>query len=261
MREGCESRNRVQSLDRALEMLGMLADAGGEMGVSDLARRLEVHKATTSRLLSTLREHGLVEQSPVSEKYRLGRGLVRLGRLAAGESGLAEVARPVLRELAARTLETVNLAVLAGDRVVNVDQVTASRQVVGVDWVGKETPLHCTANGKALLAFVSALDRRRILAGPLERLTPRTIVDAGALERQLERVRAEGWAFTLEELEVGLNAVGAPVRDATGGVVAAVSVAGPAYRVPARRLAELGSLSREAAGAISRRLGFNGAEQ
>jgi DNA-binding IclR family transcriptional regulator len=256
MRGSCESRNPIRSLDRALELLELLADAGGDMGVTEVARRLEVHKSTASRVLSTLQDHGLVERSPASDKYRLGHGLVLLARAVATELDLARAARPLMQELADGTRETVNLAVLQGDRVVNVDQITASHQVVSVNWVGKETPLHCTSNGKALLAFLPPADRRRILAGPLERLTTRTIADAATLEKQLQRVREEGYAFTLEELEVGLNAVAAPIRDASGSVVAAVSVAGPAYRVPAQRLTELGEMTRTAGAEISRRMGF-----
>jgi DNA-binding IclR family transcriptional regulator len=256
MSTGCDTRNTLRSLDRGLEALELLAGAAGEMGVTELARRLDVHKSTASRLLATLQRHGLVEQDAASDKYRLGFGLARLARAANGGPDLAQAAGPALRELADRTGETVNLAVLQGHRVVNVDEVTASRQVVSVSWVGKDTPLHCTSNGKALLAFLPAAERGRILLGPLERLTARTIVDVPTLERQLGRVREDGYAFTLEELEVGLNAVAAPVRDAAGRVVAAVSVAGPAYRVPAQRLPELGEMTADAAAAVSRRLGF-----
>lgn len=251
-------RNTIQSLDRAVDLLELLATSGKEVGVTELARPLGVHKSTVSRVLATLERRGLVEQSAVSGKYRLGYGLVRLARAAGAELELAQAARPVMEELARRTQETVNLAVLQGDRVVNVDQVTTQRQVVSVNWVGKQTPLHCTSNGKALLAFLPAHERRRILRGPLERLTPRTVVDPAALEQQLERVRHEDWAYTEEELEIGLNAVAAPVRDGNGRVVAAISVAGPAYRVTPERLPELGRLTREAARTVSRRLGFVG---
>jgi DNA-binding IclR family transcriptional regulator len=130
--------------------------------------------------------------------------------------------------------------------------------VVLVNWVGKSTPLHCTSNGKVLLAYLPAAERARLLASPLSRLTGRTITDPAALERQLGRAVAEGYAFTLEELELGLNAVAAPVFDRSGECVAAVSVAGPAYRVTPQRLGELGQMARETGEAISRRLGYTG---
>lgn len=248
--------SRVQSLGRALEILELLASNGKEMGVTDLARRLEVHKSTVSRLLATLQEHGLVEQNPGSEKYRLGYALVRLAGAVVAELDVARVARPVLQELAERTHETVNLAILQGDQVINIDQIAASNLVVNVNWVGKQTPLHSTSNGKALLAFLPEAERRQVLSGPLRRFTPRTIVDKATLDKQLRRVVDDGYAFTLEELEVGLNAVAAPIHDHDGRVVAAVSVAGPSYRVTPQRLSELGEITKEAGDAISRRLGY-----
>ena len=248
-------RNKVQSLDRALEILRLLGSEP-EMRVTDLARRLEVHKSTVFRLLSTLQEHGLVEQNPTTEKYRLGYGLVRLAGAVVAELDLARASRSVLQELATRTGETVNLAILQGDQVVNIDQIAAPNLVVNVNWVGKQTPLHATSNGKVLLAYLSEDARRLLLSRSLPRLTPRTITDARILEKQLRRVLADGYAFTLEELELGLNAVAAPVYAADGRVQAAVSVAGPSYRVTPQRLGELGEMTKEAGAAISRRMGY-----
>lgn len=256
MSTGSVLRNdRVQSLDRALELLELLA-GGRELGVTELSRRLEVHKSTAFRLLATLQERGLVAQNPATEKYRLGYGLVRLAGAVVAEPDLSRAARPVLQELAEQTGETVNLAVLQGGQVINIDQIAAALLVVNVNWVGKQTPLHATSNGKVLVAYVPAEERRRLLGGPLKRFTPRTITDSKTLDRQLARARADGYAFTLEELELGLNAVAAPVWDSAGKVVAAVSVAGPAYRVTPQRLPELGEVAKEAGEKISRRLGY-----
>jgi DNA-binding IclR family transcriptional regulator len=249
------TRNRVQSLDRALEILKLLGSEP-EMRVTDLARRLEVHKSTVFRLLATLQEHGLVEQNPTTERYRLGYGLVRLAGSVVAELDLARTARPILEQLAIRTGETVNLAILQGDQVVNIDQIAAPNLVVNVNWVGKQTPLHATSNGKVLLANLPEDERGRVLGRSLPRLTPRTITDPKILEKQLRRVVDDGYAFTLEELEVGLNAVAAPVFAADGRVLAAVSVAGPAYRVTPQRLTELGEMTKDAGEAISRRLGY-----
>jgi DNA-binding IclR family transcriptional regulator len=247
--------DRVQSLDRALQILELLAD-GHELGVTELARRLEVHKSTAFRLLATLLERGLVDQNPSTEKYRLGYGLVRLAGAVAAEPDLTRAARPVLDELAERSGETVNLAVLQGGQVVNIDQIAARHLVVNVNWVGKQTPLHATSNGKILVAWSAPEERRRLLGGPLKRFTSRTITDSRLLDRQLSRARADGYAFTLEELEVGLNAVAAPVWSSDGRVTAAVSVAGPAYRVSPQRLPELGQMVKQSGETISRRLGY-----
>jgi DNA-binding IclR family transcriptional regulator len=245
----------VQSVGRALGILEALAD-GGEMGVTELGRLLGVHKATASRLVATLADRGLVERNPETDKYRLGFGLIHLAGAALAGLELVRQAHPVLEDLAERTRETVNLAVLEGDAVLHVDQIAGTRSVVSVSWVGRRTPVHCTSNGKVLLAFLDGPERERLLASPLERRTANTIVDPDQLRAQLVEVQARGYAQTVEELEEGLNAVAAPVHRADGEVVAAVSVAGPAFRMRPAELPRIGRMAVDAAGAISRRMGY-----
>jgi IclR family acetate operon transcriptional repressor len=245
----------LQSVNRALRALELIAEAG-QLGVTELGRRLGVHKATASRLVATLAERGMVERDPITEKYRLGFGLIRLAGAAMASMDLVRIARPMLEELADRTRETVNLGVLSGDAVVYIDQVTGTRSIVAVSWVGRRTPLHCTSNGKVLLANVGDAERARLLATPLHRETRSTVTDAATLETQLDEIRRRGYATTMEELEEGLNAVAAPIRRADGEVVAALSVSGPAFRMRPVDLPRVGRLTMEAASAISRRLGY-----
>jgi DNA-binding IclR family transcriptional regulator len=244
----------LQSVTRALVSLELIAEAG-ELGVTELGRRLGVHKATASRLAATLAERGLVERDPATDRYRLGFGLIRLAGAAMAGLDLVSSARPVLEDLAEETRETVTIAVLSGDDVVAIDQVTGTRSIVSVSWVGKRTPLHSTSTGKVFLAHMDDADRERRLAPPLGRSTKRTIADPGQLQVQLGEVRRRGYAQTLEELEEGLNAVAAPVRQADGEVVAALSVSGPAFRMRAVDLPRIGRLTIEASDKISRRLG------
>lgn len=245
----------VQSVGRAVRILELVADHPGQLGVTELGRRLGVHKATAFRLVSTLAEGGLLERDPATDKYRPGFGLVRLASTALAGLDLIRQARPVLERLAEHTQETVNLAVLEGREVMNIDQVAGSHAVVNVNWVGKRTPLHCTSNGKVLLAYLPKRERERALARPLARRTPRTIVDPEVLRTQLHQARARGYSSTVEELEVGLNAVAAPVREPSGDVVAAVSVAGPAYRLTPARIPEIAQAVVASAAEISRRMG------
>ncbi len=245
----------IQSVRRAMNLLELLAD-NEELGVTELGRRLGVHKATASRLVSTLAERGLVERNPATEKYRLGFGVIHLAGAALAGLDLVRQARPVLEELAERTRETVNLAVLDGDAVLHLDQISGKHTVVSVSWVGRRTPLHCTSNGKVLLAYGDEPTRERLLALPLERRTPNTIVDPERLRALLVEVRTRGYAQTVEELEEGLNAVAAPVHAASGEVVAAVSVSGPAFRLRPVELPRVARLAMDAAGAISRRMGY-----
>jgi IclR family acetate operon transcriptional repressor len=253
MRDGDGSN--LQSVTRAIRALELIAETG-QVGVTELGRMLGVHKATASRLVATLAERGLVERDPVSEKYRLGFGLIRLAGAAMAGMDLVRTAHPVLEDLAERTRETVNVGVLSGDAVVYVDQIFGTRAIVSVSWVGRRAPLHCTSNGKVLLASLPEAERDRLLDRPLERPTSHTIVDPDTLRTQLREIEVRGYAQTLEELEEGLNAVAAPVRRPDGEVVAALSVSGPAFRMRPVDLPRIARLTMEAAGAVSRRLGY-----
>jgi DNA-binding IclR family transcriptional regulator len=163
-------------------------------------------------------------------------------------------ARPELEALSARTRETANLAVLDGFDVVYVDQVTGSHAVVTANWVGLRRPAHASSSGKVLLAFGDETVVEALLSRRLARLTARTITDAAVLRRTLADVRRRGFAATVGELEDQLSTVAAPVR-VDGRVIAAVSVSGPAYRLPPRDHARLGRLVVEAGQAISKRMG------
>ncbi len=253
-----ESGVLIQSVQRATRLLKAFDNGPAELGVMELSRRVELHKSTVSRLLATLESEGLVERVPATEKYRLGFMLVRLAGQVTHFGDVREAARPVLIELTERSHETVHLAVLDGDEVVNVEQLSGPHLVREANWVGQRTPLNCVANGKALLAFQPAPTIERILSGSLPRFTERTIADPQRLRRDLARVRERGYAQALGEIEEGLNAIAAPIRDAAGAVVAAVSVSGPAYRVTADRIPDLGALVVAAAAKISARLGFSG---
>jgi DNA-binding IclR family transcriptional regulator len=245
-------RNGVQTVDRALQLLQAFEAPEQELGVTELAGALGVHKSTASRLAATLAGRGFLERAPGSESFRLGPELGRLGLLAArGGEDLVELARPAMARLAADTGETVNLALLEGDEAVNVAQVDG-RHIVGVgSWTGRRTALHCTANGKALLAFVAGAPR----ASRLEAFTERTIATSGALERELALVRAAGYAIAVGELEEGLHAVAVPLFDRADRCMAALSVSGPAYRLPPATLAELADRCKGAAAEIESRLG------
>ena len=220
-----EPGGSLQSVNRALTALELVADAG-EIGVSELGRQLGVHKATASRLAAVLAERGLLERDPVTERYRIGFGLVRLAGAAMSGLDLVRLARPILETLAERAREATNLGVRSGDDIVYVDQISGTRSIVTVSWVGKRTPMHCTSNGKVLLAWAEETDRDRVLEGPLETFTPHTVVDPDALRAELVSVRTRGYAQAVEEFEDGLNAVAAPVRQADGRVIAALGVSG-----------------------------------
>ncbi len=247
----------IQSVDRAVDVLEYLAERD-DGAVTDLAAALGVHKSTAFRLLAALEARGLVEQVSERGRYRLGFGLVRLAGAAAARLDLVEQSRPVTRRLALEVGETVNIARLEGDAVVNLDQVMGGATVATQNWVGQRTPLHATSSGKVLLAAAPPEERTRLLARPLEVFTPATITDRAVLETELDRSAASGWAATREELELGLNAIAAPVRGRDGTVVAAVSVSGPSYRLGPERFEAVAAAVVAAGDEISRRLGWRG---
>lgn len=246
--------NGIQTVDRVLRMLGAFGPERPEVAVGDFAALLGVHKSTASRLAATLAGRGFLERAPGGKGFRLGPALGRLGLLALGGRDLVALAREPMERLAAETGETVNLAVADGDAVVNVAQADGAH-IIGVgNWAGRRTPLHCTSNGKVLLAFGGA----EVPDGPLEALTARTVTSVARLRTQLAQVRRDGWAANVGELEAGLHSVAAPVFDADGRCRAALTVAGPSYRLPVKRLPALARLCQRTAGEISARLGNNG---
>lgn len=247
----------IQSVDRAVDVLEYLAERD-EGAVTDLAAALGVHKSTAFRLLAALEARGLVEQVSERGRYRLGFGLVRLAGAAASRLDLVEQSRPVTRRLALEIGETVNVARLEGEAVVNLDQVLGRATVATQNWVGQRTPLHATSSGKVLLAAADPDERDRLLGRPLEAYTPATITDRSVLEAELEGAAAAGWAATREELELGLNAIAAPIWGRDGTVVAAVSVSGPSYRLGPERFAPVAAAVAAAGQEISRRLGWRG---
>lgn len=244
----------VQSVDRAITILELLA-RHGTAGVTQLAAELGVHKSTASRLVSALEQRSLVEQVEERGKYRLGVGILRLAGATTARLDLVQEARPLCRRLAAATGETINLAVLSGGAALYIDQVAGTSTLSSYNWVGQHVPLHATSNGKALLSELPEPDLTRTL-GELTAYTPSTITERARLDRELAQVRERGFAVATDELDVGLTAVAAPVRDAHGEIVASVSVSGPSFRFTHDRVTQLLPDLRRAVEDLSAAMGY-----
>src|SRR5512143_2417753 len=186
--------NAVRSVDRAAALLLALGDSQGQAGVTELARRLGLHKSTASRLLATLEKRGLVEQDDESGKYRLGLIVIRLAERAERTLDLRAIAMPELERLARQTRETVSLTVLDGDVALTVAQVDGPNLVALGDWTGRTSPLHAVAGGKILLAALPERDVLRIARRGLVAHTDRTIVELDKLLEELARVRRRSFA-------------------------------------------------------------------
>lgn len=246
----------VRALLRGLALLELVA-SDRDPSLSALARRARLPVSTTHRLLETLRRRGFV-QAVGDGHYRLGVRAFEVGMSFLRSHGLPEVARPVMADLVDRVKETTNLAVRDGPEAVYILQVESERMLRLFAQPGARHPLYCTGVGKVLLAWEPEDHVRALLgAGPLPRFTPRTLTDPDAVLRELRTVRARGYAVDREERESGVRCVAAPVRDASGRVVAALSVSAPASRLPHRRIPQVAALVVSAAHRISRGLGFS----
>src|SRR3954470_17199750 len=184
-----EPAGGVQSVDRAITILEVLARVG-EAGVTEIAVELGVHKSTAFRLVTTLEAHRLVEQATDRGRYRLGVGVLRLAGATTARLDLVQEARPVCRQLAADTGETVNIAVLSESSALYLDQVAGSSALQPHNWVGQHIPLHATSNGKVLLSGLDAEQLAELL-GTLSRYTPLTITTRARLREELDRVREQ----------------------------------------------------------------------
>ncbi|MDF2584383.1 MAG: allR [Mycobacterium sp.] len=247
----------VQSVDRALMVLEILGKLGSA-GVTEIAAELGVHKSTVSRLITVLESRGFVEQLSDRGKYRLGFALVRLAGSTSAQMDLAKQSQATCDRLAEQCGETVNVAILDGDRVINIVETLGPAEITLRTWIGQNCPAHATSSGKALLSTLTGERVREMLGHTFATFTDNTITDSAALAAELAEVRSKGWASVCEELEIGLNAVGVPVRDSAGKAIAALSVSGPAYRLDPSRFDEVAAMTMAAAEQISRRLGFTG---
>ena len=249
-----DANGGVQSVDRALTILEVLARIG-EAGVTEVAAELGVHKSTAFRLVTTLEAHRLVEQTADRGKYRLGVGILRLAGATTARLDLVQEARPVCRQLAADTGETVNIAVLSESSALYLDQVAGSSALQPHNWVGQHIPLHATSNGKVLLSGLDDAALDEVLGG-LSRYTSVTITRKSKLREEVKLVREQGYAVAVDELEVGLTAAAAPIRNAHGDVIASMSVSGPTFRLTPERVEGVLPLLVDAALEVSHRLGW-----
>ncbi|MGH9170893.1 MAG: IclR family transcriptional regulator [Acidimicrobiales bacterium] len=240
----------TQAVDRAACLLREIVDSPVAMTFSELAAATGLAKSTTSRLLLALERHRLVRRDEHGG-YGAGHVFVRYAGKLGREVDLIEVSRPYLHSLGERTGETVNLGVARHGRVEQIAQVDSRYVIGGTNWVGRAVPLHCSAQGKVLLAMGAA----ELPPGRLERLTARTITNRQRLSAEFAEVRRHSFAVTAEELETSLVAVAAPVYRQGGSVVAALSVSGPASRLDAARITEFALACVEEGDALSAALG------
>jgi len=245
----------LRTVERALSVLDHFAEQPGEHALSTLARELRLNKAVLHRLLTTLGSHGYVVQDPVTRRYRLGAGALRLGNQRPRLEDLRPFALEAMEELAKRTGLSCFLTAPFDDEAVCVEKVEANVLVRVSYNVGRRHPYHAGAPGKALLAFLPAERREKVLSAELERYTDRTIISRGSLLAELARIRDDGYAISHEELALGVSGVAAVVLDPLGEPLASISLAGPTRDIDDARLRAQGRELVDVASHLSARLG------
>ncbi len=246
----------IQSVAHALDVLEQFTADAEELGVTELSKRLKLHKNNVFRLLATLESRGYIEQNKATDNYRLGLKCLQLGQRFVAQMGLLRQARPAVMQLSKVARETTYIAILRGPLTIPLDVVETEQAVRVTVRLGDPVPLHCTAVGKVHLAFGDE-ELRASLPETLAKFTEKTITERNALSSQLKKAVENGYAVDLGEHMEDVRSVAAPVRDYTRLVVAAIAVAGPAYRLTQERIEkELAPLVVRAARDLSSRLGL-----
>jgi IclR family transcriptional regulator, acetate operon repressor len=241
----------TQTIDRGAQLLALVLESDAPRGLGELAADAGLPKSTASRLLGALERNGLVEQEGLRGAFRAGPVLARFAGRGISARRLIELSERPMAALAEATGETINVAIAGAEGVEHLAQIDSRHYLGTSHWVGRNVPYHCSANGKVLVAFGAAGAE----PGLLQAHTSRTITEPALFSAELARIRRDGFATAVDELELGLSAVAAPVLDESGRAIAALSVSGPTLRLSPRRVAELRPIVIKQARALGEQLG------
>jgi IclR family KDG regulon transcriptional repressor len=246
----------VRAVERALRILDCFDDQHPEMGVSEIAQAVGLHKATTHRIVTTLVHNGYLERATDGQKYRLGLQLTHLGLKVVRRMDLRREALPHMTRLAQQWDETCDLSIYDRGEVFYVEVLQGNHALTIAASVGQRLPAHCTASGKVFLAYLPPAEVEAVLRRPLASYTDKTVTSPELLRREIEATRQRGYGVDDEEMEAGVRAVSAPIRNQKGAVVAAMSMPSPTSRMTSDRVPEIAVALGDAADAVSRRLGW-----
>jgi IclR family KDG regulon transcriptional repressor len=247
----------IKSLQRAINILDLFDEQTVELGITEIAETLGLHKSTAAGLVYTLEHNGYLNQDPESRKYQLGFKLVERASTLLDQIDVRQVSLHHLQELRAWCGESVNLAVLDGGQIVYIERLTTSQSLGMRAKVGFRAPVHCTALGKAILSGMPREKARQLVAQHgMPAVTACTITDPARFLQEIERVQEQGFAVDNEENEVGVRCVAAPIFDHSDRPVAAVSISSPVLRLPLSEVPRYGQKVVEAASSISAGLGY-----
>jgi DNA-binding IclR family transcriptional regulator len=245
----------VRAVDRALGILLCFSQSEPALSLTQIAHRLEMPKSTAHRLLGTLESKRFVARDATTGLYRLGYRFIEMASLVLQQVDLLQWVQPYLQRLSDECSETVDLAVMDGAQVTYLQVVESSQRVKIAAAVGQRLPAHCTASGKAFMAFLPDERVKGILGAGLSRYTERTNVALPDLLDDLRQTRERGFAMSAGEYETDIHAVAAPILDAMGYPLAVIAVVGPSYRMPRERMLTLGRLTQAAIETMRREIG------
>ncbi len=251
------SSKKIGSVQRAIDILNLFDSQCPELGTTEVARALNLHKSTTASLIYTLEANGFLTQNLSSRKYRLGLKLVERASAMLDQIHVRQIAYPHLRALRDRFNETVNLGVLDGSDIIYVERILGTKALGMRSEVGRRALAHSTALGKAIMACLPLTMVKPLLQQRgLPPVTPKTITDLDQFLAELDQVRQQGYAMDDEENEIGGRCIADSIFDHTGNVIAAVSISAPTAYLTLSQVPEAGAIVRKTAQAISRELGY-----
>ncbi len=259
LKRGMKMSDGVQSVERALSILEVLANYRDGLGVTDISEKVDLHKSTVYRLLSTLISMDYVIQDKETNRYMTTFKLYELGNKRVESMDILTASKPYTKKLMESLNEVVHLVVRENNKIIYIDKVEANNTIRMASTIGKRSPMYCTSVGKAMLAYFSDEEVEKVWnASNVVKLTPNTIVDYDMFRIELEKVRANGYALDNEENEDGVRCIGAPIFDRNKQIAGAISISGPIFRVSEEKLDIISSEVIKYANLISRELGYTG---
>ena len=247
----------IQSIKRAIQILNSFTPREKELSITELSKKLNLHKSTIHRILVTLEDESLVTKNQITQKYSLGIKLFELGHVVQDQMEIRTHALPVMKELAQKTEESIDLNILSEGKRVSIEKIESPHDVRRIIQLGKSLPLYCGGSGKALLAFLPDEEIDKIIQKEkFIPFGPNTITDPTKLKEHLKEIRKNGYAISFEERILGSASIAAPIIDYKGKVVASLSISGPTTRFTKKMIPLLISRVKEAAQKISASLGY-----
>ncbi|WP_199228123.1 IclR family transcriptional regulator [Salipaludibacillus keqinensis] len=249
----------VKSVDRALRIITLVSQKKDGLGVTEIAEKIELNKSSIFKLLRTLMDHGYIEQDEETKKYRLGYKYIELSSILLESIDLRPQAKPFLKELETLTNEVIHLVVYDQGEAYYIEKLEGNETLRTHSKVGKRVSFHATSVGKVLIAHMDDQEAATILEkNGLPKHTDNTITDKEKLLQELQKIRTQGFGVEIEENEVGITCIAAPIFDHRGDITAGVSISGPSTRLTEPRLEEIKTILIDRCNKISRRLGYTG---